>query len=167
MRDHVLKTYAMTLDQARKLVADVPCERFAELPYVGAKHPGWVLGHLAVASGMGAAYMEHSDQAEPGISDVPEAWGESCMGEPSADRAKFGTKDQLLAELERVHALNVERFTRASDAQLAREFPNPDWRSFFPTLGDAVFYLLSYHEGYHLGQISQWRRAAGLGAAPE
>ncbi|MCB1281804.1 MAG: DinB family protein [Salinibacterium sp.] len=162
MKEQILKTYSMTLDQGRKLVADVPDERFAELPYPGAKHPGWVLGHLCLGSGMGAAYLRHPDQADPGVSDVPANWAESCMGEPSDDRAKFGSKDELLAQFERVHSIFSEEFGKASDALLAAAFPNPDWRSFFPTLGDAVFYLLCYHEGYHLGQLSQWRRAAGF-----
>ncbi len=167
MRNHILKTYAMTLEQAGKLVADVPCERFAEVPYAFAKHPAWVLGHLSMASGMGAAFLEHPDQAEPGMSDVPAAWAETCMGEPSSDRAKFATKDELLAELARIHSVFADRFTNTGDDVLAREFPNPDWRSFFPTIGDAVFYMMTYHEGYHLGQLSQWRRAAGFDAVAE
>lgn len=165
MKDHVLKSYAMTLEQATKLVADVPDERFAEVPYPHAKHPAWVLGHLSLASGMGSAILEHPELVEPGLSGVPEAWAETSMGEPSSDRSKFATKDELLAELSRVHGVFAERFTKVSDDVLAREIPNPDWRSFFPTISDAVFYLLTYHEGYHLGQLSQWRRAAGFAAA--
>ena len=57
MRPHVLSTYAESLAQAHTLVGDVPDERFAEVPHPGAKHPGWVLGHLCVASGLGAAAL--------------------------------------------------------------------------------------------------------------
>jgi hypothetical protein len=46
---------------------------------------------------------------------------------------------------------------------LATEFPNPEYRAFFPTIGDAAFYLMAFHEGWHLGQLSTWRRAIGLG----
>lgn len=158
MRSQVIKVYAMTLDDARKQVADVPCERFAELPFEGAKHPGWVLGHLALASGMGLAHL----RGEEGVAGVPEAWSASCMGVPSGERALFGTKDQLLGELERVHKELAQAYQAASDERLATEFPIPDWRSFFPTIGDAEFYLMAHHEGYHLGQLSQWRRAAGF-----
>jgi hypothetical protein len=35
----------------------------------------------------------------------------------------------------------------------------------FPTVGGAVNFLCGGHNMMHLGQISTWRRAAGLGSA--
>ena len=165
MRTQVLNIYAMTLDASQKLMTDIPCERCAELPFDSAKHPGWVLGHLSIASGMIAAYLG----GEEGISGVPEDWMKSCApGVPiTADRGQFGTRDQLMSEMVRVHALAAERFGNVSDADLAKPFPNPDYRAFWPTLADGAFYLLAYHEGYHLGQLSSWRRAVGFGPAPD
>ena len=31
-----------------------------------------------------------------------------------------------------------------------------------PTVGDLLAHLLTTHSAYHLGQLSTWRRAAGL-----
>ena len=36
----------------------------------------------------------------------------------------------------------------------------PEWRAYFPTIADAVVYLLVHHEPYHLGQLQQWKLAA-------
>ncbi|MAY74344.1 MAG: hypothetical protein CMJ31_06385 [Phycisphaerae bacterium] len=160
-RQQVLGTFAMTMDQAKKLVADVPDDRFAELPFEGAKHPGWVLGHLCCGAGMGAAFLA----GEEGVAGCPDAWVTACMPgtQLAADRSAYGAKADLLTHFERVHGLLADRYGAASDDLLATEFPNPEYRSFFPTLGDACFYLMAYHEGYHLGQLSAWRRAAGFG----
>ena len=160
LREHLLGVFNYSLEQAKTLTADVPCERFAELPHPGAKHPGWVLGHLAVASGIGAAYLR--GDAEGGLCDVPAAWMASCMAEPTAERSIYGTREQLLGELSRVHAIYVEALNAATPEIWKREYPNPDYRAFFPTLGAATFYFMAHHEQYHLGQLSTWRRAAGF-----
>lgn len=164
MRQQILNLYAMTLADAERLTADVPCERFAELPFTDAKHPSWVLAHLAIGSGMMVGFLSGKD-GEFGC--VPEAWaGVAKPGSPSySDRGQFAGKDELLSTLREVHQQLAGAFENASDEDLAREFPNPDYRSFFPTIGDAAAYLMAHHEGYHLGQLSQWRRAAGFGAS--
>ena len=165
MRQQILNTYASTLDQAKKLVADVPDARWAELPFEGAKSPAWVLTHLCLASGMGAGYLSEQPEEVGGMSGLPDSWVQAAMpgGEISGERSAYGDGATIIRELERVHALLVERFSASSDAALAQAFPNPDFREFFPTLGDAVFYLMAYHEGYHLGQLSAWRRVLGFG----
>lgn len=164
MRLQLLTTYAMTLDQARKLVAAVPCERFAELPHEGAKHPGWVLGHLVVGSYYAGQLLGASDrlgEAEP--------WFGNCTPGSvlSSDRASYGTKDGLLASLERMHAAVAEGLRNVTDEQLDAPLPQEEFRSFWPKVADGVVYLVAYHEGFHLGQLSSWRRAAGFGALPD
>lgn len=158
MKSHLLKMYGMTLGEAQKLVADVPCERFAEFAQGVQKHPGWVLGHLCAASHMGAGFL-NQDPGEAG------SWMENTMpGKPvTAEQGDYETKANLLAALERTHAAMARGLEQASDAMLAAEFPIEDYRSFFPTIGDATFYLMAYHEGYHLGQLTQWRMASGFG----
>jgi hypothetical protein len=165
VRDHLLKMYEMTLGDAKKQVADVPCERFAEVPFPGAKHPGWVLGHLALGGAMGAAHLRHPSDPSPACEGVPEAWMKTCMGEPTTDRGSYGTKDDVLGAYESAHEQLSSALRDAGDDVLNAEFPNPEWRSFFPTLGVMAFYMMAHHEGYHLGQLTQWRRAAGFGPA--
>lgn len=159
MRQQMLGIYSMTLDEARKMLEGVPCDRCAELPFAGAKHPGWVLGHLCLGSGMGAAMLGGSTD-ESDMCGVPAAWAGPCMAEPNGQRGSYAKKDQLLAELERIHGVFADRIRNASDALLASPLPKAEWRSFWPTMGDMVFYMTAYHEGYHLGQMSQWKKAA-------
>ncbi|MGP1347713.1 MAG: DinB family protein [Phycisphaerales bacterium] len=167
MRQQILSTYAMTLETAQRLVADVGDERFVEMPHAGAKHPAWVLAHLAIASGMCAAVLSRDPDESPlGLSGVPEEWSATASpGKPiSLERSDYGKKAELLVHLERTHALTSDRFAEVDDAFLSTEFPIAEYRSFFPTRLDCVVYMMAHHEGYHLGQLTMWRMAAGLGS---
>ena len=160
MRDHVLKMYESTLAAAEALVADVPCERFCEAPFDQAKHPAWVLGHLCLGSGMVLGYMRGEPEK---LGGVPMAWAEACMGGPiTTDRGSYPKKEELLSTLKQVHTELAAAYAKIDDATLALDFPDESYRSYFPTNGDAAFYIMAYHEGYHLGQLSQWKRAAGF-----
>lgn len=167
MRAHLLKTFAGTLDQARTLVADVPCERFSELPHPGAKHPGWVIGHLCVGAGFAAAILGEDPEDFTTVCGVPErVMGATGPGStPEPDRDTYPTKDELLAEFERIHGMAAARLEAIDEARLSDPLPMEEYRAFWPTIGDAAFYLLATHEPYHLGQLSVWRRAAGMDAA--
>jgi hypothetical protein len=165
MKQQILNLYAETLATAEKLVGDIPDDRFVELPHEGSKNPAWILGHLCVASGMGADILAGNPG---GLAGVPDTWAAACMPDtaPQGERGLYGSKDELLDHLRRLHGLLAERFTAASAEDLAAVFPIEEYREFFPTNGDAVVYLMAFHEGWHLGQLSEWRRAAGLGAPP-
>ncbi len=166
MRSSTLRIYAMTLDRATRLVDDVPDERMAEIPFEGAKNPAWVLTHLCVASGL----LLDCLSGTPGeLGGVPGAWGEVSMpgSECRPDRSIYPSKDDLLATLRRLHSEVADRFGALSDDDLAADFPIEEYRSFFPTNADAAVYMMAHHEGYHLGQLTQWRRASGLGAAAD
>jgi len=47
-------------------------------------------------------------------------------------------------------------------ATLTRPMPVPRWAEKFPQVGSIMSYLLIHHEGFHLGQLSAWRRVRGL-----
>jgi hypothetical protein len=164
MQQQIISTYAFTLYQAKKLTEDVPCERFAELPFEGAKHPAWVLTHLCAASSIGLSVLKAPANPDVGTPDIPQTWRDASDAAPSDQRDAYGTKAELLATLTALHDRLTKAFTAAGDDVLALDFPNPEWRGFFPTIGDAAFYMLAYHEGYHLGQMTQWRRLAGFEA---
>lgn len=162
MKTQILGLYAYTLAEAEKLVADVPDERFAELPYPNAKHPAWVLTHLSVGSGMLAGCLRGDPKD---LAGVPASWPELCpAGAPvSGDRAPFASKEELLSTLRSVHESLAGIVEAMPDDELAAEFIVPEWRDFFPTNAVSIAYMLGHHEGYHLGQLSQWRMAAGFG----
>lgn len=161
-RTAALRLYASTLEQAQKLVAGIDDARWAELPYDGAKHAAWTLTHLNIASGMTDAIL----RGDEGLSIVPAAWAELALPGSTcgADRSAYPAGGELLSTLERAHVRVEEAYRAIGDDVLAAAFPIEDYRSFWPTVADAAAYMLCHHEGYHLGQLSQWRRAIGMPA---
>ena len=160
MLRHLVFTYRFNLDRARTLVGDLSDEQMVRQPHGVVNHPAWILGHLAASSNH-LAKMLGLD------STFPDAWSGvfGTGGAPSGDAADFPSKEALLAELAAQHERVAGALAAAGPALLAREHPNEGVRKRFPTIGDYATFLISSHEGSHLGQITAWRRAMGLGSA--
>jgi hypothetical protein len=82
------------------------------------------------------------------------------------DRGQYPGKDEILAHfLDRCDAAG--QVLDAVDDELFRR-PLPEdhpMRSRMSDVGSLVNFLLVAHPMVHLGQISAWRRAAGMGSA--
>ena len=59
----------------------------------------------------------------------------------------------------------AEVVSAADPAVFETPFPDERRRPTFPTLGDYTAFVMTTHEGSHIGQIAAWRRAMGLGSA--
>lgn len=164
MLRHLLFTYRFNLDRGQTLVRDLSAEQMVRQPHGVVNHPAWTLGHLAQASNQLAVALGLE-------STFPAAWKEAFRtgATPNSDVAAYPAKDALLAEFaaqhERVSNVFEAAEPTALDATLAREHPNERTRQRFPTVGDYAIFLITSHEGSHLGQIAAWRRAMGLGSA--
>ena len=159
MLEHVVRAADVNVDYAKKLVADIPEEKMCVQPVAGMNHAAWVLGHITyVLDSMVSVFDE-----KPAMSAEWKALF-NLASKPEADRAKYPSKAALLeayqAALERIVGL----IKAASPEQLAAEFPNPRLRPTLPTVGIAMVHILTSHQGVHLGQLSAWRRAQGLGS---
>ncbi len=160
MLRHLLFTYQFNLDRARTLVRDLSDEQMVRQPHGVVNHPAWLLGHLAAASNQLARMLGLE-------STFPDAWADAFKsgGIPGGDAADFPSKEALLGELAAQHERVAEALATADPALFDREHPSAGTRKRFPTVGDYAVFLISSHEGSHLGQITAWRRAMGLGSA--
>ena len=160
MLRHLIFTYQFNLDRARTLVRDISDEQMTRQPHGLVNHPAWLLGHLAASSNQLAKMLGL-------VSTFPAAWTDAFKigGTPSGDAADFPTKEELLAELAAQHERVAELLATADPALFVREHPSEGTRKRFPTVGDYAIFLITSHEGSHLGQITAWRRAMGLGSA--
>lgn len=155
--DLILNIFSNTLQQVSAAVADIPDARLVEQPAGLVNHPAWTLSHLNTAAGFIIQLLGGTDSIP--TPDEVKAFGPGST--PAADRALYRSKSDLLAQLSQRHAL-AEAIVRERHADaFPRETP-PQLRNFAPTIGRIVVYLLATHESYHLGQLQQWRRAAGL-----
>lgn len=78
---------------------------------------------------------------------------------PVADRAVYGTKGELI---ERFRERNVRLGVVVAENH-AEYFARPAPGRYQPgRIGDVAITLLVAHPPHHLGQLRQWRRAAGM-----
>ena len=157
MFTHEKNLYAFMFGYARLLVGDVPDERMAEQPAGLANHPAWTLGHLCAAADLGLRLLGAPTLCSP---EWMALFGRGS--EPAADRGRYPAKPALLAALENAHGKLTAAALAADPAAVAGVNPVERNRAAFPTLGDLVAHLMTTHTATHLGQLSAWRRAAGL-----
>ena len=158
MLQHVTYVYKFNLGMAERLVADLTPEQMVLQPSGVVNHPAWSLGHLVLSANGLAVYLGLESQ-------VPDGWDRvfATGGTPSGDEGDYPAREELLAALTAQHERNTGAVLQADPASFAAPHPEERVRKYFPTLGDMVTFLMTSHETSHLGQISAWRRAAGIG----
>jgi hypothetical protein len=148
------------LSYAKMLLADIPDDAMARPAGPLVNHPAWQVGHLLWSFGGVAHWLGDTDNPPP-------AWALACAqgSKPSTDRAAFPAKSDMLATLESAHRRVIDLLWAAPADLLAAPMPDPKLRKVLPTIADAVVFVLTVHCAAHLGQLSAWRRATGLGEA--
>lgn len=153
------------LDCAREhtlaLVADVPPESMTVQAASGERHPSWLLGHLLLAD----TYLLTLLAVQPLADDFQSLlarYGPNSA--PQADGA-YDSKDLAVDRLRRTNTVRLARVQDMSARDLAQPTPDPILVRSQPTIGHHL-YSLVFHEGYHGGQLSSWRKAHGFPAVP-
>lgn len=153
----LLDVFRDHLSWLEEAVTDIPDDRFAEQPGGVVNHPAWTLSHLNASLGFLLGLLEETE----GVSSDHEnkQFGNGSI--PVTDRSHYPSKSKLLKTLNQRHE-RVDSAVRLKHTEyFARPTPE-NLREFSPTIGRIAVYLLASHESYHLGQLMQWRRAAGF-----
>ena len=154
---------AWALDRARAhtlaLVADIPPEAMQLQATPGERHPAWLLGHLLLAD----TYLLSLLTVQPLRDEFPMLL--ECYGPASAPtaQARYDSKHHLVDRLGRANAVRVARVQAMSDPALARPMADAFLARAQPTIGHHLQGLV-FHEGYHSGQLSSWRKTHGFRA---
>jgi uncharacterized damage-inducible protein DinB len=154
-------TLVWALDRARAhtlaLVADLPPQAMQKQTAPGERHPAWLLGHLLLAD----SYLLYLLEVQPlpdDFSSLIERHGPASA--PTAD-ATYNSKEELVSRLAASNDARLARVRAMSGDDLARPLPDAFLATAQPTIGHHLQSLV-FHEGYHSGQLSAWRRAHGL-----
>ncbi|MGH7133371.1 MAG: DinB family protein [Phycisphaerales bacterium] len=155
----VLHIHAMINGFLIEAVEDVPDSRMTEQPGTIVNHPAWTLSHLNAYAGVLLSMLDDPSVPPPTADAEMERYGYGTT--PVPDRAAYATKRELLDRFRdrnaRLAAVVAEKH---SDC-----FPRPSPERFHPhapTIGHIAITLLVAHPPHHLGQLKQWRRAAGI-----
>lgn len=138
-------------------VHDVPEARMTEQPGGIRNHPAWTLSHLNAYAGLLLVLLD--DPSVPTADDEMARYGYGST--PVPDPAAYATKRELF---DRFRERNARLGAGVSEKH-GTHFPRPAperFRPHAPTIGHVAITLLVAHPAHHLGQLRQWRRAAGL-----
>ncbi len=155
----ILNIHGMIHGFLLHVLEDIPESRMTEQPSGIVNHPAWTLSHLNAYAGRLLAMLDDPSMPAPTADAELERYGYGTT--PVADPAAYATKRELLERFrERNARLAVVVAEKHSD-YFPRRSPEM-FHPYSPTIGHIAITLLVTHPPHHLGQIKQWRRAAGI-----
>lgn len=160
--DGIVATIAHTRNQTLKLVADLSEEQLVKQPAAKVNHPAWVLGHLIVVDYAFLTVLNGGQPQAPAWIDDAVRATYGAKSEPVADPAKYQRKQWYLERLAIAHEQVLAKLRTLKAEDLDAPHPDPARRERFPTVGHVVPFYGIWHESYHAGQLSTWRRVQGL-----
>jgi hypothetical protein len=142
------------------LVADVRPDQMHLQSAPGERHPAWLLGHLLLAD----TYLLSLLDVQPLSDDFPsllQRYGPKSVPASASDDGD--PRDLLVENLVRTNTLRLAKIRQMTDHDLAQPMRDAFLAQAQPTIGHHLQSLV-FHEGYHSGQLSSWRKAHGFGA---
>jgi hypothetical protein len=158
------------LGYAERLLKDVRADQFARFAWAGqtaieSNHPAFIYGHLSLYSstvikavGGDATDFLPADRFQQLFSKDAK-----CVDDP--DGSIYPPMDEVTAALLDGYRAAAAALEAAEDDVFVRENPNDRMRAKFPTNGAMLGFYVGGHFMFHMGQMSAWRRAVGLGPA--
>lgn len=150
------------LRYAQALVADLTDEQFVLRPGGNMNHPAWILGHLALYPPVTVQLLNGEPVDDPKNDPL---FGFAGQG-PVDDIQVYGSKEKMVSWFSEGHE-KVAQALLAAKPEAFKQLPSLErWAKMYPTVEFMLPDLLIFHESMHIGQISIWRRAAGLRGVP-
>ena len=148
------------IDFAGMLVNDIDESKWADRCGTTINHPAFVLGHTAYYAGVCMQLLGSDIE----LADEDEArykHGVECTDDAGVYPNKA---DSIAAFNERITAA-ADYMASLDESTFAASSAETFFADRFPTLGGVATFMFIGHIPFHLGQLSAWRRVAGMGAA--
>jgi DinB superfamily len=150
------------LAYALALVDDLTDAQMVLRPGGNMNHPAWMLGHVSLYHPATVALLAGKPFDDPKNDSL---FGFAGQG-PLDDIAKYGDKQKIVSRFKEGHEQVAQALLSAPPEAFQRPPSLERWAATNPTVGFILPDLLLHHESLHVGQISIWRRAAGLPGVP-
>ena len=139
---------------------DIDEAKFADRLGTTINHPAFVLGHCAYYAGvcmqMLGGEIEFGEH-EAALYEMGVECSDDASLYPNKADAIAGFNERITMVLEFLKTCDEDIFAKSSEGEW--------FENYFPTYGGAATFMLVGHICFHLGQISSWRRMAGMGHA--
>ncbi|MEM1027790.1 MAG: DinB family protein [Planctomycetota bacterium] len=153
---NILMLWERNGDYGLALTDQVGAEQSVYQPAGELNHPAWVLSHLNTYHETLEAIIHGHAVTDP----KDAAFG--MRSQPVADVKAYVSLPRLRDEFLWGHRSIADALRLAGPALLERQVPLERWQNWLPTMSAVLMNLMVWHETLHLGQLSAWRRAAGL-----
>ncbi|TWT74718.1 DinB family protein [Allorhodopirellula solitaria] len=161
---------ALGVVNCKKLLKGIPSSqfgRFAEVngQVIQSNHPAFILGHLSLYPSRVVAELGGDASAVAPTSQYEALFAASvaCVDDP--DATVYPAMEEITDKFFAAQQAAIEAVKASDDALFAEENPNERMREKFATIGSMHAFYLGGHVMLHMGQLSAWRRAAGMGPA--
>ena len=141
------------------LTADLGVDIFASQPREAMNHPAWILSHLNAYYPAILGVIRGETFADPKEAEF------GMKSRPLPDPSIYASPESLREAFARGHREVDEALQAEGESALQRPVTLARWQDAMPDTAAVLMNLLVWHETYHLGQLSAWRRAMGLPAA--
>ncbi|MEM8947604.1 MAG: DinB family protein [Planctomycetota bacterium] len=148
------------LRYALALLEDLTDDQMLLRPGDNMNHPAWILGHMSLYYPIVPALLAGDSFPDPADDDL---FGFRGRG-PQDDLHLYGSKASQIERMTDGHERVARALLDASPEDFHRPPSLPRWSAMYPTVQFMLPDLLLLHENIHIGQLSIWRRAAGLSA---
>ncbi len=156
----IVYAFGNGLSYALALLDDLTDEQMVFRPGGNMNHPSWILGHISIYYPVVPALLRGEPFDDP--ADHP-LFGFRGRG-PLPDLDVYGSKASQIKRFTEGHEQVAAALLSATREQLYQRPSLPRWADAYPTVEFMLPDLLLHHESMHIGQLSMWRRAAGLPA---
>ena len=132
---------------------------------IHSNHPAFVYGHLSLYAARVIDQLGQDGSAYRPTPRFEELFNKDakCVDDP--DGTIYPAMDQIVAALQNAYGAAVTALEAADDEVFCAPNPNENMVAKFPTVGAMHGFYVGGHFMLHMGQMSAWRRAMGLGPA--
>jgi hypothetical protein len=120
-------------------------------------HPAWTLAHLTLYNEVIAKMLRRVPF------DDPKEHPFGMKSSPQDDLKIYPSRAMAIELYRRSHDDAERALIECDPKLLSEDVPLERWRAAHPKVADMTVMLMVKHESMHLGQLSAWRRAIGLG----
>jgi hypothetical protein len=145
---------------AHILCDDIDASKFTDRLGTSINHPAFVLGHCAYYAGLCIQMLGGSIDLGSDESDLYQI-GAQCLDDPGL----YPSKDDCLAHFEKRCSLAADYVQSCDPSVLEQSAAGTPFEERFSNRSQVAVFMLIGHTAFHFGQISAWRRVAGMGSA--
>ena len=150
-----------TTGYAKVLLTDIEPDSFAHMPMPNFNHPAFCYGHLALYPNLWFDFLGRPEEKiEIPFDEALYQQGAECVEQDG----RYASMEEITSTFFAVHKRALEVLPTVDASVFAQELPEGTrYRDFFGHVGNALTFMTGPHLMMHLGQVSMWRRAMGLG----